>query len=264
MDIHEHNRRSWNAASEEGESPWVQPFDSERIARARAGDWEVVLTPIRSVPKEWFGPSLAERDLLCLASGGGQQAPLLSAAGARVVSFDQSEGQLAKDRLVAEREGLELRLEQGRMDDLSRFECGSFDLIFHPVSNVFAPEVRPVWLECERVLRPGGRLLSGFMNPAYFLFDHQALEKGEEAVIRYPLPYSDIEHAPQALRERMVREKEAFEYSHSLEDQIGGQLAAGLEIAGFYEDGWSDSATPLNRYFKAFLATLARKPGGPL
>ena len=107
------------------------------IKAAKAGDWEVLLTPTKIVPQDWFG-DIRGKDLLGLASGGGQQVPIFAAAGARVTSFDNSATQLAKDRLVAEREGLEVRFEQGDMADLSRFDDASFDLIFHPVSNVFS------------------------------------------------------------------------------------------------------------------------------
>ncbi len=43
------------------------------------------------------------------------------------------------------------------MADLSVFPDGRFDLIVHPVSNVFAPDVKPVWREAYRVLRPAAR-----------------------------------------------------------------------------------------------------------
>ena len=88
--------------------------------------------------------------------------PVLAAAGADVTSFDLSAEQLAKDGLVAKREALEVRLEQGDMADLSRFADGSFELIVHPVSNVFAADIETVWLECYRVLVPGGRLIATF------------------------------------------------------------------------------------------------------
>ncbi len=57
------------------------------------------------------------------------------------------------------------------MRDLSAFADESFDLVFHPVSNLFVPEVRPVWNEAFRVLRRGGSLLAGFLNPAVYIFD---------------------------------------------------------------------------------------------
>ena len=57
-----------------------------------------------------------------------------------------------------------------------------------------------------------------------------------------------------------MAEGEALEFSHSLDEQIGGQLAAGLVVAGFYEDHWSEEATPLNSYMPTSMATLAIKP----
>jgi SAM-dependent methyltransferase len=257
-DVFEHNRRAWNRQSGGGESRWCQPVDAETIAAARAGDFELILTPNLPVPRAWLG-ELAGRDVLCLASGGGQQAPILAAAGARVVSFDASEAQLEKDAEVAQREALDLRTVQGDMADLSAFDDASFDLVFHPVSNVFARAVRPVWRECHRVLRPGGRLLAGFMNPAFFLFDHEAIEAGGPLEVRFALPYSDLASlSPERLR-RQLDAGVALEFGHSLDDQIGGQLEAGFTLAGLYEDRWDEQATPLHRYLPMYLATLARK-----
>ena len=67
---------------------------------------------------------------------------------------------------ASDREGLPLRTLQGDRADLSVLPDASFDLVFHAVANVFAPDIEPVWREGARVLKPGGRLLAGFMNPA--------------------------------------------------------------------------------------------------
>jgi SAM-dependent methyltransferase len=164
MNIIEYNRKAWNREAVEG-SEWSTLVDSRIISAARDGDWSVVLTPTRKVPITWFG-DLRGKDVLCLASGGGQQAPVLAAVGARVVSFDLSEEQLRKDREVSERENLPLQCVRGDMSDLNPFRVETFDLIFYPVSNVFVPDVMPVWRECYRVLKPEGRLLAGMMNPS--------------------------------------------------------------------------------------------------
>ncbi|MEM7080210.1 MAG: class I SAM-dependent methyltransferase [Pseudomonadota bacterium] len=260
-DVVDHNRAAWDAQSNSGESEWCEPVSPAEIARARADDWELILTPVRGVPRSWFGGPVADQRILCLASGGGQQAPLLAAAGARVTSFDNSPAQLEKDDLVARREGLDIELQQGDMADLSRFADGSFDLIFHPVSNVFAEALEPVWRECYRVLAEPGRLLSGFMNPDFFLFDHDALERGAQMVVTYRLPFADNKDLPAAELAGRRERLEALEFSHSLDAQIGGQIAAGFNLAGFYEDRWSDAATPLNVYMPTSMATLALKQG---
>ena len=98
------------------------------------------------------------------------------------------------------------------------------------------------------------------MNPDFFLFDHWAIEQGGALAVRFPLPYADLTHIDPAILDKRMAEHRALEFSHSFEDQIGGQLAAGLLIAGFYEDRWSDEATPLNSYMSTSMATLAIKP----
>ena len=161
----------------------------EQVAAARRSEWSLVLTEQKPVSCDCF-PPLAGAEVLCLASCGGRQGPLLAAAGARVTVFDASDAQLAQDRLVAERERLPLRLEQGDMADLSRFQSGHFDLVFHPVSNCFAQEIAVVWREAARVLRPGGVLLSGFLNPDLYIFDLDAADRGE-LVACHALPYTN-------------------------------------------------------------------------
>ena len=258
VDLFDHNRRAWNRAAAAGER-WSTPVTPAEIAAARNGEWAIRLTPDRDVPRDWFGELEGAR-VLGLASGGGQQCPILAAAGARVTSFDASEGQLDRDREVAEREGLELRFEQGDMADLSRFDDGAFDLVWHPVSNVFVPDVLPIWRECFRVLRPGGRLLAGFMNPAYFLFDYERAMETGECVAVYPAPFTDATGLPPERLAKYVAEGEALEHGHSLETQIGGQLAAGLQLLALFEDHWTGGPAPLDALMPTSIATLAVRP----
>lgn len=258
MNIQEYNSAAWDGEAERG-IEWCLPVGPEVIARARAGHWELKLTPLKNIPREWFPEDLNGIDVLCLASGGGQQSPVFAAAGAIVTSFDNSGKQLELDQLVADREGLQIRIEKGDAADLSRFEDGSFDLIFNPVSNLFFPDLGPVWREAFRVLRPGGSMFSGFMNPLMFMFENGG-EAAETLVVNYPLPYSDIDSLPpEKLREKKA-ENLPMEFSHTLEDQIGGQLAAGFLITGFYEDRWRDDATTLNKFTPTSAAVKAVKP----
>src|SRR5688500_118553 len=137
MDIQEYNSRAWDKAVDEADE-WTLPVSHEVIERARKGDWSIVLTPEKAVPRDWLGEVLG-KEILCLASGGGQQAPILAAAGAVVTCLDNSAKQLEQDRLVAERENLHIQLEKGDAADLSRFADKSFDLIVNPCSNLFMP-----------------------------------------------------------------------------------------------------------------------------
>src|SRR5215469_41337 len=177
MDPRSHNRDAWNRKVEQRDR-WTVPVDREAVDQARRGEPRLLLTPTKLIPAAWF-PPLHGTPTLCLASGGGQQGPLLAAAGAVVTVFDNSPKQLGQDRLVAEREGLKMRFVQGDMADLSAFEDGEFQLIVHPVSNCFVADVKPVWRECFRVLRAGGVVLAGFNNPVTYLFEDEEVDRGE-------------------------------------------------------------------------------------
>jgi SAM-dependent methyltransferase len=255
VDIRAFNRSAWDKQVE-GSNPWTIPVSPDQIAAARDGHWQVVLTEQRAVPRDWF-PSLSGANVLCLASGGGQQGPILAAAGARVTVFDNSPRQLAQDRSVAERDGLELRTVEGDMRDLSPFAAGSFDLVFHPVSNLFIPDVRPVWREAFRVLRPGGVLLAGFMNPMSYIFDRTQADQGVLQV-RFPLPYSDLSSIDEEERVAAYGADTPLEFSHTLEDQIGGQLDAGFLLTALYEDRHADFI--LAQYTSTYIATRAVRP----
>ena len=253
-----HNRAAWDREVDGGSNEWTLPVGPEVIAAARAGEWSVVLIGHAPVPRDWFPARLAGSDVLCLASGGGQQGPVLAAAGARVTVFDNSARQLAQDELVAARDGLELRTVLGDMRDLSEFASGSFDLVFNPVSNLFCPDLEPVWRESFRVLRPGGRLLTGFMNPDVFIFDADASVNRQELIVRHPLPYSDAADLAPGEHERLWGAGQPLEYSHTLTAQIGGQLAAGFVIAGFSERPHHADLTAT--YMPGYFATMAIKP----
>jgi SAM-dependent methyltransferase len=252
MDVRAYNRDAWDRKAAAG-NRWTVPVGPEVTAAARRGEWSVVLTPTRPVPREWF-PPLPGLEVLCLASGGGQQGPVLAAAGATVTVFDNSPAQLARDRQVADRDGLTIATVEGDMRDLSGFADASFGLIFHPCANGFVPDVRPVWRECFRVLRPGGVLLAGFTNPILYLFDDPKMERGEFEV-RHRIPYSDLCSLTDEERQRYTDAGEPLSFGHTLEDQIGGQLDAGFRLTGFYEDG--GEAWKLSQYMPCFIATRA-------
>lgn len=255
MNYLEHNRRAWNHGSMV-DSVWAKPVDEATMERARLDDWEVFLTPKAPVPQAWFG-SLRGKDILCLASGGGQQAPIFAAAGARVVSFDLSDEQLRKDQLVAERHGLSMECVQGDMADLGSFGDTSFDLVFHPASNVFVADLRSVWKGCHRVLRRGGELLSGFMNPSVFLFDHGEADVTRQLVVKYSLPYADQTSLRAEQLQAKLDAQEPLEFSHSLTSQIGGQIEAGFVITGLYEDHWYDDSWLFSNHSPICIATRA-------
>lgn len=249
------NKEAWNNKVNESDV-WTQAVSSEAVTKAKNGDWSIVLTPNKPIPKDWFPKDLKNKKILCLASGGGQQGPILAATGAEVTVLDYSPKQLDQDRMVAIRDSLEITTIQGDMADLSCFEDEAFDLIVHPWSNCFIASVLPVWKEAYRVLKHGGSLLSGFGNPIEYIFDLERLEEGKLEV-RHSIPYSDLTSLTEEELNRLVIDQgEPICFGHSLEDQIKGQTDAGFLIAGFYED---ESGSTLNRYINTGIATKAIK-----
>lgn len=256
--IRSHNEAMWDLQVDQ-ENRWTIPVSPAEIARARRGDFAIVVTPSRPVPRDWFPEELQGCEALCLAGGGGQQAPILAAAGARVTVLDNAPRQLAQDRKVAAREGLELETAHGDMSDLSMFGDAAFDLVVHPCANVFVPDILPVWRETHRVLRQGGVLIAGFCNPAFFIFDERERERGVLRV-RHRIPYSDLEELSERELADLEERGEPWCFGHTLEDQLGGQMSAGFVLTAMFEDDWGpDSDDVLSKHIKPFTATRAVK-----
>jgi len=253
MDIRSINRERWNKQVEQG-NPWTVPVSRQVIEDARQGKWQVLLTERKPVPRSWFPKSFTGLDLLGLACGGGQQGPIFAALGAKVTILDNSPRQLERDREVAQREGLSITTVEGDMGDLSMFADNSLDLVFNPVSVCFVPEVRPIWREAYRVLKPGGTLLTGFCNPVLYIFNYQKMEQGLFEV-QYKLPFDSRKLSEEELKVEFG-ENEPLEFSHMLEDLVGGQLDAGFMLVGMYEDR---TKGPIEDIMPMYIATRARK-----
>ncbi len=254
MDTVSYNRSAWDKQVEKG-IEWSIPVTPEQIQAARQGNWQIVLTPVKPVPASWFPSPLAGKDVLCLASAGGQQGPILAAAGANVTVFDNSPRMLERDRMVAARDGLEIRTILGDMADLSVFPDASFDLIFNPVSTCFVENVLPVWRECARVLRPGGALLTGFTQPHTYCLE----EKDGVWYLRYALPYTDLTSLTPQERAEKLSPDDPLEFSHTFTDFLAGQMDAGLVIVDLFEDIHPED--PVSAFMPLFMATRAIKPG---
>ena len=256
MKINEYNQGIWDKKVEDGVS-YTKPVTSEMIEESKKGNWRITVTTEKPVPRQWFPDSLSGVKILCLASGGGQQGPILAAAGAEVTVVDLSEKQLEQDRYVAERENLQLTVEKGDMTDLSFIADSTFDLIVHPVSNGFVEDILPVWKEAARVLKEGGTLISGFANPLLYLFDDEKEERGILDVTN-SIPYSPLKQLSDDELQTYKERNLALEFGHTLEDQIQGQIDEGLIISGFYEDDFGGKRL-LDQYIKTFIATKAIK-----
>ncbi len=246
QDINAATIDQWNKEGWE----WGKPIEHETYVKALNGEWDVVLTPTKQVPHAWFG-ELKGKKLLGLASGGGQQMPIFAALGADCTVLDYSISQLASEKMVAEREGYEITIIRADMTKPLPFADESFDIIFHPVSNCYVKEVKPIWKECYRILKKGGLLIAGMDNGINYIFDEE-----EEKTVCNTLPFDPLSNPDQM--EQLQRTNSGVQFSHTIEEQVGGQLEAGFMLTHLYED--TNGAGNLHEHgIPTFVATRAVK-----
>lgn len=249
MDYTEINSKAVDRWIEDGWE-WGVPISHEQFEDALNGKWSMVLTPNKPVPKEWY-PDLRGKKVLGLASGGGQQMPIFAACGAECTVLDYSEKQIESELSVAEREGYKINAVRADMTKPLPFENDSFDLIFHPVSNCFIEDVMHVWKECYRILKKDGRLMAGLDNGFNYLFDEE-----NEKEVKYRLPFNPLKDEEQL--KSLEKDDSGIQFSHTLEEQIRGQLKAGFMLIDLYED--TNGQGILREYgVPTFWATLAVK-----
>ena len=159
------------------------------------------------------------KDVLCLASGGGQQSAVFSLLGARVTVVDISEGQLDGDRKAAKHYGYEITTMRVNMRDLSLIENGSFDLVYQAPSMSYIPAVREVYAEVARVLRSGGLYRVAHTNPAVEFIETDSWD-GEGYRISLPYTVSQVEYG----------EAGSVQFRHYLGDIFNGLLREGFSI----------------------------------
>ena len=206
---------------------WGTMIPHEEYEKAKSGEWNVYLTPTKCVPHDWFG-NLHGKKLLGLASGGGQQIPIFTALGAECTVLDYSDEQCNSERLVAEREGYHVEIIQADMTRPLPFADETFDIIFHPVSNCYVENVLPIFRECYRILKKNGIFLGGYDIGINYVFDNN------EEKMMYPLPFNPLNNPQQY--EDSIENDWGIQFSHTIEEQICGQLKAGFTLTNLYED----------------------------
>ena len=206
---------------------WGVPLSHEEYLKALNGDWKVLLTPTKFMPKSWFPSSIVGLKILGLASGGGQQMPIFKALGADVTVLDYSKEQLKSEEMVAKRENYHINIVHYDMTKKLPFDDESFDIVFHPVSNVYVEDVSHIFKECYRILRKNGILVCGLDNGINFITN-------DEEKIENHLPFNPLNNKEQM--DLLLKEDSGIQFSHTIEEQIGGQLKAGFVLTDLYED----------------------------
>lgn len=227
---------------------WGQPISHETYMDAVNGKWDVLLTPTKPVPHDWFLPFKGCK-ILGLASGGGQQMPIFAALGAEVTVLDYSKRQLEKEVMMSKKEGYNIRIVRADMTEKLPFEDGEFDLIFSPVSFVYVEDIEPIFKECYRILRPNGVLLCGLDNGVNFISNN-------EDVIENQFPFNPLKNKDQY---KMLQDDDCgIQFSHNMEENIGGQLKAGFTLVDIYDD-YNGEGRLNDLKIPTFIATKAIK-----
>ncbi len=189
---------------------------------------------------------VAGKDVLCLASGGGQQSAVFSLLGANVTVFDLSETQLARDQEAADHFGYTVKLEQGDMQDLSRFANNSFDIVWQPYSINFVPDAAAVIRGVSRIMRPNGFYHLQFSNPYWSMEPEDWTPKG------YPInqPYQtgqklEFADATWTFTDDTGREQKVegpHEFMHTFSMIFNALIQSGFTILGMEEWPEGDAA----------------------
>jgi len=207
----------------------------------------------------YYNESLSGKNVLCLASGGGQQSIGFALLGAKVTVVDFSQEQLEKDRLVAQQYQQEIRIVKSDMRDLSFCEDAEFDLVYQPYSINYIASVEEVFDQVARVLKPNGRYDLMFHNP----YIHGSWKDGcwekewqTDELWQgkgYPIwqPYQDGSPIKTADPHWNFVNKQAEEvsiaspqeYRHTMSTIMNGLLSRGLEILSYNEEVGSSFAS---------------------
>ncbi len=176
------NRERWNILADSNVE-WSRPFLNFNPEKA-----------MKYISRYGIITDVADKKVLCLASGGGQDSAAFGLLGAKVTVMDLSDTQLERDRQAAAHHNLQVTAIQGDMRDLSVFADNAFDFVWQPYSVNFVPSVESVYSEVARVLKSGGIYYMQFANPFIHSVDDEAWDGSA-----YPLhrPYIDGEDTTQ-------------------------------------------------------------------
>ena len=246
----EHNRRAWDQLVR-SKQRFTRPAKDEEFTN-----------PLKILDGNgWLGERVRGAKLLCLAAGGGRQAPLYAAAGARVTVVDISAEQLSLDREVAVARGLDIRTVQTSMDDLKMFAESEFEVVIHPVSTCYLPKVDEVFRQVARVTQPSGLYISQHKQPTSLQAGTLPSEGGYELLT----PYYRSGEPLFAVQGSLHREEGTLEYLHRWEEIVGGMCRAGFVIEDLTEPCHANTQAPLgsfghrSRYVAPYVRIKARR-----
>ena len=229
------NSSSWDKEVER-KNYWTKIVGPETIQKARDGILDLRIGPEKIISSNWI--KYIKSPVLALAAGGGQQGPILSAANFDTTVFDLSKKQLEQDQIAAKEYGLNIKTVWGDMSNLAVFEDEAFNTIINPASLNFVKDLTQVYNEVHRVLTPGGAFMFNIANPIMYMFDPKKMDKNKLKV-KYTIPFdATIAHSKKQL-DKMIKENDTVEFSHTLEEVFGSLCKTGFTIHDMYSEASS-------------------------
>ena len=253
------NKEWWEkmAAEQNGFTlPWLE-LDPAVVYQLADGQLKKAPPPLNDIYPLSVLSDVKGKDVLCLASGGGQQSAVFGILGANVTVVDIGDGQLGGDKKAAQHYGYKVTTFQGSMTDLSMLNDNSFDLVYQAPSMGYISDVKQVNTEVARILRSGGLYRADAQDPLAQFIDEFWDGKGYKITVPY------------AVRERKrAEDKNVIEYRHYIDETFNGLIGCGFTIEGvydwppdLYQNGIPEPGNWLHSllYVPGIFAILARK-----
>lgn len=143
---------------------------------------------------------------------------------------------LARDKALAAERGLEIRVIEASMDDLSPLGDAEFDIVIQPVSTCYLPDINKVYREVARVTAAGGLYISQHKQPGNL----QAGARFNAGTYAITEAYYRTGPLPPDSDGSVHRESGTLEYLHRWDDLLGGLCRSGFVIEDVAEPRHGD------------------------
>ncbi|MCK4758187.1 MAG: class I SAM-dependent methyltransferase [Thermoplasmata archaeon] len=222
-EIAKKNQKFWKNNVASGDiytRPWLD-LDASTVQKFANREIEFLPEPYSYIYPNYIFENIVDKDVLCLASGGGQQSAVFGLLGANVTVFDLTDEQLEGDRKAAAHHGYEITTIQGDMRDLSCFPAESFDMVYHPISLCYVPSLEEIYRQVARVLKPGGLYRVGHGNPAFWYVEEDSWD-GKGYRITSPIEGDTEDYGVQ--------------FRHDFSDIFNNLVESGFVIKSVHQD----------------------------
>jgi len=258
-DYYSTNKKWWEKMVKEEcgfTKPWLD-LDINVLKKVANGKIKNPSEPIRDIYPLTLLSNINRKNILCLASGGGQQSAIFGVLGGNVTVIDISEEQLKGDKKAAEHYGYKVKTIQGDISSLSMLKSNLFDIVYQAVSMGYIPDVKKVYSEVFRVLKKGGVYRADAHNPISWAIDENSWDgKGYRISDLYSLK-----------AKKRSKTENVFEFRHYLSEVFNGLIDCGFIIERVEElpsGHWQENSKPGSwghslLYSAGYFAILARK-----